>query len=69
MADDVDVTNERMIKESDMFVADIRRQAAAIPQGQAGECGLCGETFARLVYIDSVEAYCCCRCRDKRGLG
>ena len=72
MADDADVTAERTQLEESIIVADICRQAAAIPAGEAGECWYCGEEFSRVVTVidpasfDSVSA--CGRCRDIRKL-
>lgn len=68
MADEIDATNDRIEKESALFEAEVRRQAAQIPKGEAGECHYCGEYFARVVYVESVEVHACGRCRDKRGL-
>jgi len=68
VADEIDATNERIEKETALFEAEARRQAAEIPKGEPGECFYCGEHFARVVYIPSVDECACGRCRDKRGL-
>lgn len=72
MADDADVTGERMDKESVLFEAEVRRQAALIPKGEPGECYYCGEEFNRVVEVvdpATLDKVCSCgRCRDKRGL-
>lgn len=62
MADVVDIANdfEELITAKNLEF--VMSQAAAIPAGEAGECDLCGEHYARLV--NGV----CARCRDKRGL-
>ena len=59
MADITDVTGERMEFEEAANIAEIRRKAAEIPKGVAGECDLCGEDMPRL--INGV----CAPCRDK----
>lgn len=68
MADEIDVTNDRVESETALLVADVSRKAATIPTGQPGDCFYCGEHFARVVYVESVGEECCGRCRDKRGL-
>ncbi len=69
MADEVDATNDRIETETALLVADVSRKAAMIPTGEPGECFLCGEYFARVVFIASINESCCGKCRDKRGLG
>jgi hypothetical protein len=59
MADDVDLANERVAEMEEDKVAAIRRRAAAMPQGEPGDCEGCGEYFTR-----TVMGYCG-RCRDK----
>lgn len=62
MADDVDQLLER---ESFIEQARIRaamKKADEMPKGEAGDCKMCGEYFARLV------KGVCARCRDKNGL-
>lgn len=68
VADEIDVTNDRLENETALVLADVCRKAAAIPAGQPGECSLCGEYFARVVLVESVGDYCCAKCRDRRGL-
>lgn len=68
MADEIDATNERVENETALIVADVSRKAAAIPKGEAGDCSLCGEYFARVVFVASIGEYACGRCRDRRGL-
>ena len=68
MADEVDCTNERIENETALIVADVTRKAASIPKGEPGECSLCGEWFARVVFVASINDCACGRCRDKRGL-
>jgi hypothetical protein len=68
MADEIDATNARVECETALLVNDVSRKAQAIPQGQQGECYYCGEEFSRVVFVASVNEFCCGRCRDKRGL-
>jgi hypothetical protein len=53
-------------RANDLVEADLARRVAAargdIPQGVAGECGLCGEEHPRLIGGN------CPQCRDKHGL-
>lgn len=72
MADEIDVTTERMDNELSLILANASRLAAAIPKGYPGDCYFCGESFSRVVkvidprtdnYVDS-----CGRCRDARGI-
>lgn len=69
MADEIDVTNDRVENETALLVADVTRKAAMIPKGEPGECFYCGEYFARVVFIASINECACGKCRDKRGLG
>lgn len=62
MVDLVDQQNERDEVELDASVGLVRRAAANIPKGEAGECEECGEYFERIVNGH------CGRCRDKLGL-
>lgn len=59
MADEVDIANDR----AEIFTADavgnVRRAAAAIPQGEPGYCTDCGEPSLRLVNL------LCAPCRDE----
>ena len=56
--DDVDITSAKTEVLEAAHLAEIRRQAAAIPVGAPGECDLCGEESGRLV------KGICARCRD-----
>lgn len=56
--DIVDRGNERAAQMTADSEAAIRRAAAAIPTGEPGECGLCGEWSGRLVNG------ACAPCRD-----
>ena len=73
MADEIDITNERVESETALLVADAARKAASIPKGYAGECFYCGEEKARVipVFIEATQQQedVCGGCRDKRGLG
>jgi len=62
MPDLIDQQNERDEVELDAGISLVRRAAANIPKGEAGECEECGEYFIRIV-----NGYCG-RCRDKLGL-
>lgn len=59
MADEVDLTAERMEAEQSANLAEICRKAQAIPKGKPGDCELCGEWSGRLV--NGV----CAPCRDR----
>lgn len=69
MADEVDATNDRIERETALLVSDAVRKAVLIPNGEPGESFYCGEHFARVVFIASINECVCGRCRDKRGLG
>ena len=62
MADLADIAGdfEEIITASNL--AYVMGEASKIPAGEAGECDLCGEYYARIV--NGV----CARCRDRRGL-
>lgn len=60
MADEVDLTDEAMRIHTDAQIDKVRKQAAAIPPGEPGDCGGCGEYSLRLV------GKRCARCRDAR---
>ncbi len=62
MADDTDITSDRIAVWEDNAVKGIREAAAKIPKGVAGECFHCGEHTLRLVRS------ACAPCRDKLGL-
>lgn len=57
--DEADITDRNEAVLTDSTVAGIRYAAANIPEGQPGECDLCGEPSLRLVKGN------CARCRDK----
>jgi hypothetical protein len=57
--DELDRANELAEAERANGEAQIRRLAAIIPAGNAGECDLCGEWSGRLV------RGACAPCRDK----
>lgn len=63
MPDIIDVANEYAAIEAESSLAMVRRAAAAIPEGEPGECELCGEWSARLV------RGACAPCRDRFNLG
>jgi RNA polymerase-binding transcription factor DksA len=62
MADEADVTGERMAIQEAADIAAIRRKAEAIEPGEPGECERCGEDMPRL--INGV----CAPCRDRHKL-
>lgn len=68
MADEVDLSNDRIQKEMEFLTSNVTRKVASFDPGEAGECYYCGEHFSRVVYVRSVEVYCCGKCRDRRGL-
>lgn len=59
MADIIDRGCEREQFDRDIALQTARSAAAAIPEGHAGDCDLCGEHSMRLV--DGA----CAPCRDK----
>lgn len=59
MADVIDQGSEREQLDTANAVDAVRRAAAAIPAGSAGDCDLCGEHSMRLVQG------ACAPCRDK----
>ncbi|URA06846.1 hypothetical protein QAY90_gp15 [Xanthomonas phage Langgrundblatt2] len=69
MADEIDATNDRIENETALIVGDVCKRAAMIPKGEPGECFFCGEYFARVVFIASINECACGKCRDRRGLG
>lgn len=62
MADEIDISNDRIEAENQRSIQAMREHAAKIPTGNPGECDLCGEYSLRLV--NGV----CARCRDKHNL-
>jgi len=63
MADEIDIAQQRDLEDTERAVAAARMTCAAIPEGNEGECDLCGEWSGRLV--DGA----CAPCRDKYHLG
>lgn len=61
--DEIDMTQQRAEAALEAHLENMRRQAAAIPHGEPGECELCGEWSGRLV------KGACAPCRDKYKLG
>jgi RNA polymerase-binding transcription factor DksA len=59
MADIVDIANYYAAIEAESSLAMVRRAAAAIPEGEPGECEDCGEESPRLV------ERLCARCRER----
>lgn len=59
MADEIDHANARAEADTERAIADVRKAAAAIPQGEAGDCDFCGEYCSRLV------GGACAPCRTK----
>jgi len=59
MADEADRGSDREEEIKSDSIAKARRAAAAIPEGNPGECDGCGYWFSRLA-----EGYCG-HCRDK----
>jgi hypothetical protein len=49
MADEIDRANDRAEADTERAIADVRKAAAVIPQGEAGDCDFCGEYSSRLV--------------------
>lgn len=59
MADEIDLSNDRIQHDTDRAVDNIRKAAAELPPGEPGDCDLCGEWSGRL--IKGV----CAPCRDR----
>ncbi len=59
MADEIDVSTERIQHETDCAVDNIRKAAAELPPGKPGDCELCGEWSGRLI------RGVCAPCRDR----
>lgn len=59
MADEIDVSSERIQHETDRAVDNIRQAAAELPPGEPGDCDLCGEWSGRLI------RGVCAPCRDR----
>lgn len=59
MADIIDIANDYAAFEAESSLAMVRRAAAAIPEGEPGECADCGEESPRLV------ERLCARCRER----
>ena len=70
MADEIDLSNDRILHDTDREVARIAdrevariaEEAAKIPPGEPGDCDLCGEWSGRLV------GGVCAPCRDRHKL-
>lgn len=60
MADDADYAADQQQRGDTYRIDHVRRQAAAIPIGEPGECENCGEEMPRLVGGH------CAPCRDGR---
>lgn len=60
--DDLDLVEERLQRENDTLISDVRKQATRIPAGEPGECQICGEFSKRLVRGN------CAPCRDEHKL-
>jgi hypothetical protein len=58
-SDNLDLASERTQQAVDAAVAQVQNRAAAIPQGEPGDCELCGGWSARLV------CGACAPCRDR----
>lgn len=59
MADEIDAAQLRELEDTNRAVHAARMTCAAIPEGDPGECGWCGEIKERLV------GGACATCRDK----
>lgn len=66
-ADELDLAAAHIEMEEANLIAAIRRKAAAIEPGHAGECDMCGEDRPRLV--ERAGDMVCTFCRDKFKLG
>lgn len=62
MADDADVAGNNREIQDEAALRKVREVAAKIPDGEPGDCDMCGEWSGRLV------GGCCAPCRDKYGL-
>lgn len=49
MADEIDRANDRAEADTEAAIADVRKAAAQIPAGVAGDCDFCGEPTTRLI--------------------
>lgn len=61
LIDVLDVATQEAERDRELRVAEIRRRAAAIPDGEPGDCNYCGLYFTRIV-----DGHCG-RCRDLLG--
>jgi hypothetical protein len=59
--DEIDRAQQREQEDTERALAAARMICAAIPEGEPGECDLCGEWAGRLVEGS------CAPCRDKYG--
>ncbi len=62
MSDEIDIAQEREQADTALAINAVRKRAAAIEPGEAGECEYCGEWSARIV------RGACAPCRDQRKL-
>lgn len=63
MTDEIDLAQQREQEDTERALAAARMTCAAIPEGEPGDCEMCGEWSGRLV--DGA----CAPCRDKYKLG
>lgn len=70
MADEVELTEERMEFDRQIGIRNVQDEAAKFITGHPGECFLCGEYFKRVVQVekDGEMIDSCGGCRDKHGL-
>lgn len=70
MADELDLTSDRIEFDTQIDIRNICDKAKTIPKGQEGDCNLCGEHFSRVVAVEKngETVLACGRCRDKHGL-
>lgn len=71
MADELELTDERVAFDREVDILHIRERAAKFDKGHEGECYLCGEWMSRVIQVEHktgkmIDA--CGGCRDKYGL-
>lgn len=59
MSDIIDVANDRAEADTERAIAAARDRAAQIPEGEPGDCELCGAWSGRLI------GSACAPCRDR----